>query len=157
MTEITRADISKEQYAHLRPMDDILYKIPPLFTAVLMAFNNLNQMDGDMKVSIKPFVCRQRSPRSSSCYGRPLWSLCSASFTPRTARVKTQPLVCTGDHLGKLRPLRSRRSGRAAIRPECANSCHSLTVWRTSHVDPEHPFEIGPMNRRFAPHCGRRG
>lgn len=98
MTEITRADIYREQYAHFRSMNDILYKIPPLFTAVLgglwyfavlnlqtdkwiscavfafaaiasicfvnvmqrfrMAFNsyldNLNQMDGDLKVSIKP-------------------------------------------------------------------------------------------------------
>lgn len=98
MTEITRAEIYKEQYAHFRSMNDILYKIPPLFTAILgglwyfavlnlekdkwisstifafaavasvcfvnvmqrfrMAFNsyidNLNQMDGDMKVSIKP-------------------------------------------------------------------------------------------------------
>lgn len=98
MGEITRADIYKEQYAHFRSMNDILYKIPPLFTAVLgglwyfavinlekdkwiscaifvfaaigsvcfvnvmqrfrIAFNsyinNLNEMDGDMKVSIKP-------------------------------------------------------------------------------------------------------
>jgi hypothetical protein len=98
MTEITRAEIYKEQYAHFRSMNDILYKIPPLFTAILgglwylavlnlekdkwiscaiflfaaiasvsfvnvmqrfrMAFNayinNLNKMDGDMKVSLKP-------------------------------------------------------------------------------------------------------
>lgn len=98
MTEITRAEIYKEQYAHFRSMNDILYKIPPLFTAILgglwyfavlnlekdkwisfaifvfatiasvcfvnvmqrfrMAFNsyidNLNKMDGEMKVSIKP-------------------------------------------------------------------------------------------------------
>lgn len=98
MTEITRVEIYKEQYAHFRSMNDILYKIPPLFTAILgglwyfaalnlerdkwiscavfafaaiasicfvnvmqrfrMAFNsyidNLNQMDGDMRVSIKP-------------------------------------------------------------------------------------------------------
>ena len=98
MTDITRAEIYKEQYAHFRLMNDILYKIPPLFTAILgglwyfavlnlekdrwiscaifafaavasvcfvnvmqrfrMAFNsyidNLNQMDGDMKVSIRP-------------------------------------------------------------------------------------------------------
>lgn len=98
MTEITRAEIYKEQYAHFRSMNDILYKIPPLFTAILgglwyfavlnlekdkwiscaifvfaaiasvsfvnvmqrfrMAFNsyidNLNKMDGDMRVSIKP-------------------------------------------------------------------------------------------------------
>jgi hypothetical protein len=98
MTEITQAEIYKEQYAHFRSMNDILYKIPPLFTAILgglwyfavlniekdkwisctifvfaaiasvcfvnvmqrfrMAFNsyidNLNKMDGDMKVSIKP-------------------------------------------------------------------------------------------------------
>ena len=26
---------------------------------------------------------------------------------------------------------------------------------RPTALDPEHPFEIGPMNRRFAPHCGR--
>ncbi len=98
MGEITRVDIHREQYAHFRSMNDILYKIPPLFTAILgglwyfavinlekdkwiacavfafaaigsvcfvnmmqrfrLAFNsyinNLNQMDGDMKVSIKP-------------------------------------------------------------------------------------------------------
>ncbi|MEF3365657.1 hypothetical protein V3H18_03820 [Methylocystis sp. 9N] len=98
MTDITRADIYKEQYAHFRSLNDILYKIPPLFTAVLgglwyfavlnlekdkwiacaififaaiasvcfvnvmqrfrMAFNsyidNLNKMDGDLRVSIKP-------------------------------------------------------------------------------------------------------
>ncbi len=97
MSEISRSDIYREQYAHFRSMNDILYKIPPLFTAVLgglwyfavinlekdkwiscaifafaavasvcfvnvmqrfrMAFSsyidNLNQMDGDMKVSIK--------------------------------------------------------------------------------------------------------
>lgn len=95
MRDISRADIYREQYAHFRSMIDILYKIPPLFTAVLgglwyfavlnlekdkwiacavfafatsvcfvnvmqrfrIAFNsyidNLNQMDGDMKVSIK--------------------------------------------------------------------------------------------------------
>ena len=35
MTEITRADIYKEQYAHFRSMNDILYKIPPLFTAIM--------------------------------------------------------------------------------------------------------------------------
>ncbi|MDE2182520.1 MAG: hypothetical protein KGJ78_05810 [Alphaproteobacteria bacterium] len=98
MTDISRVDIYKEQYAHFRSMNDILYKIPPMFTAILgglwyfavlnlekdkwiscavfafaavasicfvnvmqrfrMAFNsyidNLNTMDGDMKVSIKP-------------------------------------------------------------------------------------------------------
>jgi len=98
MSDISRTDIYREQYAHFRSMNEILYKIPPLFTAVLgglwyfavlnlekdkwiscavfafatvtsvcfvnvmqrfrMAFNsyidNLNQMDGDMKVSIKP-------------------------------------------------------------------------------------------------------
>jgi len=98
MTEITNAERYKEQYAHFRSMNDILYKIPPIFTAILgglwyfavsnldkykwvacavflfcaiasvcfinimqrfrMAFNayidNLNKMDGEMKVSIKP-------------------------------------------------------------------------------------------------------
>jgi hypothetical protein len=147
-------------------MDDVLYKIIPLFTAVLgglwyfavlnlekdkwifcavfafaaiasvcfvnvmqrfrMAFdsyiNNLNRMDGDMKVSIKPSRLPSTIFAVQLLYGQPLWSPCSASFTPRTARVKTQPLFCTGDHLGKLRPLRSRRSGRAAIRPECADT-----------------------------------
>lgn len=97
MSEISRDDIYKEQYAHFRSMNDILYKIPPIFTAILgglwyfaasnldkdkwvssvvfvfaavasvcfvnvmqrfkMAFNayidNLNEMDGAMKVSIK--------------------------------------------------------------------------------------------------------
>lgn len=98
MSEISKVDIYKEQYAHFRGMNDILYKIPPIFTAILgglwyfaatnlandkwiscvvfafaaiaaccfvnvmqrfrMAFNayidNLNRMDGDMKVSINP-------------------------------------------------------------------------------------------------------
>jgi hypothetical protein len=98
MSEITRADIYREQYAHFRSMNDILYKMPPLFTAVIgglwffatlnlekdksvscavfmfagiasvsfvnvmqrfrMAFNsyieNLNQLDGELKVTIKP-------------------------------------------------------------------------------------------------------
>lgn len=98
MSEITTAERYKEQYAHFRSMNDILYKIPPIFTAILgglwyfavsnidkykwvacavflfcaiasvcfvnimqrfrMAFNayidNLNKMDGDLKVSIKP-------------------------------------------------------------------------------------------------------
>jgi hypothetical protein len=97
MTEISKADIYKEQYAHFRSMNDILYKIPPIFTAVIgglwyfavqnldkkvvaggvfafaaiasvcfvnvmqrfrLAFNayitNLNTMDGEMTVSIKP-------------------------------------------------------------------------------------------------------
>lgn len=93
---ITINEIYKEQYAHFRGLNDILYKIPPLFTAVIgalwyfavqkiddygpiaatvfaftavasvsfvnvmsrfrAAFNgyidNLNKMDGDMKVSI---------------------------------------------------------------------------------------------------------
>jgi len=98
MPDITDLDRYKEQYAHFRSMNDILYKIPPIFTAVIgglwyfaslniekqkwvacgvfvfctvaslcfvnvmqrfkMAFNgyidNLNKMDGPMKVSIKP-------------------------------------------------------------------------------------------------------
>ena len=35
MGEITPVDIYKEQYSHFRSMNDILYKIPPIFTAVL--------------------------------------------------------------------------------------------------------------------------
>jgi hypothetical protein len=94
---VTLNEIYKEQYAHFRAMNDILYKIPPLFTAVIGAlwyfavqnlatdrwiaravfvfatiacicfvnvmarfrqsFNgyidNLNKMDGDMKVTTK--------------------------------------------------------------------------------------------------------
>jgi hypothetical protein len=97
MTDISRLDVYKEQYAHFRSMNDILYKIPPLFTVVLgglwyfavqniekdkwvscavfafaavagisfvnvmqrfrIAFNayieNLNTLDGDLKVSIQ--------------------------------------------------------------------------------------------------------
>lgn len=34
---ITINEIYKEQYAHFRGMNDILYKIPPLFTAVIGA------------------------------------------------------------------------------------------------------------------------
>lgn len=94
-------EIYKEQYAHFRGMNDTLYKIPPLFTAVIgglwyfavsnidtkraiasavfaftavacvlfvnvmsrfrQAFNgylnNLNQMDGDKKVTTKGGKC----------------------------------------------------------------------------------------------------
>lgn len=97
MPEISKLDIYKEQYAHFRSMNDILYKIPPIFTAVIgglwyfavtnigtdkwiaagvflfaavssvcfinvlhrfrLAFtgylDNLNEMDGDMRVTIK--------------------------------------------------------------------------------------------------------
>jgi hypothetical protein len=35
MTEPTRADIYREQYAHFRSMNEILYQIPPIFTAVI--------------------------------------------------------------------------------------------------------------------------
>ncbi|KAA1183935.1 hypothetical protein FP026_07915 [Rhizobium tropici] len=92
------SDIYREQYAHFRSMNDILYKIPPLFTVALgglwyfaatqlntdrviaagifsfcvilsiafinimerfgRAFNgyltNLNKLDGDYKVTLKP-------------------------------------------------------------------------------------------------------
>ena len=36
-TGITINEIYKEQYAHFRALNDILYKIPPLFTAVIGA------------------------------------------------------------------------------------------------------------------------
>jgi hypothetical protein len=96
-TGVTINEIYKEQYAHFRGMNDILYKIPPLFTAVIGALwyfavqnittdrwiaravflftaiacisfvnvmarfrqsfsgyiDNLNKMDGDMKVTTK--------------------------------------------------------------------------------------------------------
>jgi hypothetical protein len=96
-TGVTINEVYKEQYAHFRAMNDILYKIPPLFTVVIgslwffavqnlekekvvssavFAFaaiasvcfvivmerfraafsgyiDNLNKMDGDMKVSIR--------------------------------------------------------------------------------------------------------
>ncbi len=95
---VTLSDIYREQYAHFRSMNDILYKIPPLFTvalgglwyfaatqlntdriiaAVIFSFcvilsiafinimgrfgrafngylNNLNKLDGDYKVTLKP-------------------------------------------------------------------------------------------------------
>ena len=94
---ITINEIYKEQYAHFRAMNDLLYKIPPLFTAVIGALwyfavqnmektaicgavflfaavaslcfvivmerfraafvgyiDNLNRMDGAMKVTIRP-------------------------------------------------------------------------------------------------------
>src|ERR1700731_3227411 len=35
MPEISNLDIYKEQYAHFRSMNDILYKIPPIFTAII--------------------------------------------------------------------------------------------------------------------------
>lgn len=94
---VTVNEVYKEQYAHFRAMNDILYKIPPLFTAVIGALwyfavqnlekdkaisgavflfaavaslcfvivmerfrvafvayiDNLNRMDGDMKVTIR--------------------------------------------------------------------------------------------------------
>lgn len=97
MPEISELDRYKEQYAHFRSMNDILYKIPPIFMAVIgglwyfaaqnvekqkwiacgafvfsavaslcfinvmerfsLAFtgyiDNLNKMDGPMKVTIR--------------------------------------------------------------------------------------------------------
>jgi hypothetical protein len=94
---VTVNEVYKEQYAHFRAMNDILYKIPPLFTAVIGALwyfavqnlekdkaisgavflfaavaslcfvivmerfrvafvayiDNLNRMDGNMKVTIR--------------------------------------------------------------------------------------------------------
>jgi hypothetical protein len=38
----------------------------------------------------------------------------------------------------------------------CANSGHSRTAWRTGQIDPERPFEVSPMNRRYAAQCGHR-
>jgi len=35
MTDISKLDIYKEQYAHFRSMSDLLYKIPPVFTAII--------------------------------------------------------------------------------------------------------------------------
>lgn len=35
MPDISDLDRYKEQYAHFRSMNDILYKIPPLFTAII--------------------------------------------------------------------------------------------------------------------------
>lgn len=96
--DVKLSDIYREQYAHFRSMNDILYKIPPLFTVALgglwyfatsqmhadkliaivvflfsgllsLAFinimgrfgkafsgylDNLNKLDGDYKVTIKP-------------------------------------------------------------------------------------------------------
>ncbi|RWI16690.1 hypothetical protein [Mesorhizobium sp.] len=96
--EITKKDIYREQYAHVRSMNDILYKVAPLFSVAIgglwyfaasqmrvdkaiatgvfafaallavccvnvmerfgTAFNayldNLNKLDGDYRVTIKP-------------------------------------------------------------------------------------------------------
>lgn len=35
MNDITPLDKYKEQYAHMRAMNDILYKMPPIFTTVI--------------------------------------------------------------------------------------------------------------------------
>jgi hypothetical protein len=35
MPDVSQLDIYKEQYAHFRSMNDILYKIPPIFTAII--------------------------------------------------------------------------------------------------------------------------
>lgn len=35
MPDISDLDRYREQYAHFRSMNDILYKIPPLFTAII--------------------------------------------------------------------------------------------------------------------------
>ena len=58
MSEISRADIYREQSAHFRFMNDIPHKIPPLLTAVLgglwyFAANNLvllnHKIEGDSR------------------------------------------------------------------------------------------------------------
>jgi hypothetical protein len=114
VADIERLDIYKEQYAHFRSMNDILYKIPPMFTAVLgglwyfavqtlekdklvscavfafsaiasvcfvnimarfrEAFNayisNLNVMDGNMKVTIKPSPTPSTPITQTECVSR---------------------------------------------------------------------------------------
>ena len=114
MSEISKLDIYKEQYAHVRSMNDILYKIPPIFTAIIgglwyfavinldkyklvscavfafaaiasvcfvnvmqrfrAAFNayidNLNIMDGEMKVSIR----KSRLPSTIATVQCLLWT-----------------------------------------------------------------------------------
>jgi len=120
MSEISKADIYKEQYSHFRSMNDILYKIPPIFTAIIgglwyfaalnldkdkwvacavFAFagissvcfvnvmqrfrsafsayiDNLNKMDGDMKVTIRP----SRTPSTIRTVQFLLWAAAAISL-----------------------------------------------------------------------------
>ena len=186
MSEITRADIYKEQYAHFRSMNDILYKFlrfllqfwvgfgtsPSLilrrisgflrlvfaFAAIAsvcfvnvmqrfrMAFNSgisptSNEMDGDMKVSIKPSRLPRRSSQFSSCSGRPPWSPCLASFTPFSLH---SPAVVPAKRFdttsrGRLSLAFPRLSGSVPI---AANDCI-----RPPALCP-HPTETAPARKR---------
>jgi hypothetical protein len=53
--------------------------------------------------------------------------------------------------LGLVAP-RRRRDGR----PQCANSGHTRTVWRTGQINPLLPFKVGLMNGREARQSGLR-
>ncbi|MDP3895670.1 MAG: hypothetical protein Q8Q62_03245 [Mesorhizobium sp.] len=52
------SDIYREQYAHFRSMNDILYKIPPLFTVALggLWFFATTQMRTDKAIAIAVFI-----------------------------------------------------------------------------------------------------
>ena len=56
--QIKLTDIYKEQYAHFRSMNDILYKIPPLFTLAIggLWYFAVSQMEKDTTVSVAVFL-----------------------------------------------------------------------------------------------------
>lgn len=126
------ADVYREQYAHFRSMNDILYKIPPLFTVALgglwyfaasqlktdrvvaagififcvilsLAFinimdrfgrafngylNNLNQLDGEYRVTLKP----SRMPSTVKTIQLLLWVSAIVSVIGAGHAIRTPPL-----------------------------------------------------------------
>lgn len=58
MTEITIIDKYQQQYAHFGRMNDILYKLPPLFSTIIGAlwFFAVSYMDKDKIISMFVFL-----------------------------------------------------------------------------------------------------
>lgn len=58
MTDVTRGEIYREQYAHFRSMNEILYKMPPLFTAVIggLWFFAAENLQREPAISLLVFV-----------------------------------------------------------------------------------------------------
>lgn len=56
--EVKVTDIYREQYSHFRSMNDILYKIPPLFTLAIggLWYFAVSQMPKDRIISVGVFV-----------------------------------------------------------------------------------------------------
>lgn len=58
MTEITIIDKYQQQYAHFGRMNDILYKLPPLFSTIIggLWFFSVNYMDDKKFISMLVFL-----------------------------------------------------------------------------------------------------